>query len=208
MEILLIACMLAYAAGAQSEQSKLGISPAQRAILKEKSRHEKAVQKIADKHGMKPVGQKAGLSPWKEAPGSGSGTVPDTFMAGYRMQRPSRPPLGHRVGARTGSAITWAQDSGRDAWRAYRESRRKTDDNPKPVLVPMPPAHPPNAPPMPQGAPTVHEWPEPRGHLHLPGGPGARGGAQEADGRKGGGEGSGPGGTERPPPGARPGPAP
>jgi hypothetical protein len=161
MEILLIACMLAYAAGAQSEQSKLGISPAQRAILKEKSRHEKAVQKIADKHGMKPVGQKAGLSPWKEAPGSGSGTVPDTFMAGYRMQRPSRPPLGHRVGARTGSAITWAQDSGRDAWRAYRESRRKTDDNPKPVLVPMPPAHPPNAPPMPQGAPTVHEWPEP-----------------------------------------------
>src|SRR3954470_3810580 len=155
MEILLIACMLAYAAGAQSEQSKLGISPAQRAILKEKSRHEKAVQKIADKHGMKPVGQKAGLSPWKEAPGSGSGTVPDTFMSGYRTQRPARPPLGHRVGARTGSAITWAQDSGRDAWRAYRERRRKTDDKPQPVLVPMPPAHPPNAPPMPTEPPTV-----------------------------------------------------
>lgn len=155
MEILLIACMLAYVAGAQSEQSKLGMSPAQRAVLKEQTRHEKAVQRIADKHGIKPTGQKSGLSPWKEPPDADSVVIPDTFLSGYRTQRPTRPPLGHRVGARTGSAITWAQDTGRDAWRAYRESRRKTGDDPQPVLVPMPPAHPPNAPPAPTTPPSI-----------------------------------------------------
>ena len=51
MEVLLIACALAWAAGAQSEQAKLGLSPAQRATMKEQARHEKALRQIADKYG-------------------------------------------------------------------------------------------------------------------------------------------------------------
>jgi hypothetical protein len=156
MEILLIACMLAYAAGAQSEQSKLGVSPAQRAILKEQTRHEKAVRKIADKHGVKPPAGKAGVSPWKEAPHIEGESAPSTFLSGYREARPSRPPLGHRAGARAGTAVTWAHDAGRDAWRTYRERRRKAGhDDPGPVLIPLPPTVPPLVPPIPEKAPSA-----------------------------------------------------
>jgi hypothetical protein len=160
MEILLIACMLAYAAGAQSEQSKMGMSPAQRAILKEQTRHEKAVQRIADKHGIRaPDSRKAGVSPWKDPSDGAGGPAPalsGTFLSGYRDSRPSRPPLSHRAGSRAGTAITWAQDAGRDAWRSYRERRRKAGhDDPGPVLVPMPPAHPPQVPPIPSVPPTA-----------------------------------------------------
>jgi hypothetical protein len=159
MEILLIACMLAWTAGAQSEQSKLGISPAQRAILKEQARHEKAVQRIADKHGVKPVGQKAGLSPWKEAPTVGrtqKHAVTGTFLSGYRSTRPAGPPLGQRVGAGAGSAVTWTQDTSRNAWRAYRDRRSKTDPaDPAIKVVPLPPAYPPAVPPIPNQPPTA-----------------------------------------------------
>jgi hypothetical protein len=162
MEILLIACLLAYTAGAQSEQSKLGLSPAQRDIMREKTRHEKAVQKIADKHREATVPAPSSVSPWKEAPASSPTATPETFWSGYRTRRPSRPPLGHRAGTWAGSGVSWAQNTGRDAWQAYRKRRKDAGhDDPGPVLVPLPPAHPPVVPPIPKEAPTVHEKPDP-----------------------------------------------
>lgn len=156
MEILLIACLLAYTAGAQSEQSKLGLSPAQRDIMREKTRHEKAVQKIADKHSEATVPNAAGTSPWKNAPANGRTTTPDTFWSGYRTQRPARPPLGHRAGTWAGSGISWAQNTGRDAWQSYRKRRKDAGhDDPGPVLVPIPPSQPPLVPPIPAHPPTV-----------------------------------------------------
>lgn len=159
MEILLIACMLAYVAGAQTEQSKLGLSPAQRDTMREQTRHEKAVRRIAEKHSDATVPQAQGVSPWKEQPTTGRGrgsSTPDTFMSGYRSRRPGRPPLGQRAGELAGKGVTWAQDTGRDAWRAYRERRkREGDDVPELVLVPMPPDHPPAVPPAPAHPPTI-----------------------------------------------------
>lgn len=147
MEILLIACMLAYVAGAQSEQSKLGVSPAQRAQMREETRHRKAIQKIADKHGGAHVPSSG------ETPPDGVKT-PGTFRAGYRSSRPARPPFGQRVGERAGRGVTWAQDTGRDAWRTYRERRkREGHDGPELVMVPYPPAYPPAVPPVPAVAP-------------------------------------------------------
>lgn len=165
MEILLLAA-IAWAMGQQSEQSKLGLTPAHRAHMKEKHRHEKALRRIAEKHGPPPPmpAPLPGVSPWKEAPATDapSGPVPDTFLSGYRNHRPARPPFGHRVGVRTGSAVAWAQHTGRDAWHAYRERRRAAGhDDPGPVLVPAPPTGPPAVPPIPKHAPTVHEKPEP-----------------------------------------------
>lgn len=156
MEILLIACLIAYAAGAQSEQSKLGLSPAQRDIMREEARHEKAVQKIADKHREGAVPGAAGTSPWKQPPTTSSNSAtPNTFLSGYRNRRPARPPLGHRAGAWAGSGVTWAQDTGRNAWRTYRRRRNNAGPVRGPVLVPAPPNQPPNVPPMPAHPPTV-----------------------------------------------------
>jgi hypothetical protein len=91
MEVLLLAACawLAHTAGAQSEQAKMGLSPAQRDILRERTRHEKAVQKIADKHGVTPPAERGPgpLSPWKDAPASERGpalTLPEAFRSGYR----------------------------------------------------------------------------------------------------------------------------
>lgn len=152
MEILLIACMLAYAAGAQSEQSKLGLSPAQRATMREQTRHEKAVRKIAEKHGGA-AAPTTGASPWKKPPATGLNTAPPaTFLSGYRTRRPARPQLGHRAGTWAGNGVTWTQDAGRDAWRAYRKRRKAAGHgDPALALAPQPPGH----PPMPAAPPTV-----------------------------------------------------
>ncbi|MGW1102731.1 hypothetical protein [Streptomyces sp. NPDC002540] len=159
MEILLIACMLAYAAGSQSEQSKLGLSPAQRAVMREQTRHEKAIQRIAEKHGGT-APPKNGVSPWKEAPASDTEVaVPETFWSGYRKRRSvehPRTPIGHRAGTWTAQGVTWAQGTGRSAWQAYRKRRQEVGrDELGPVLVPLPPPRSPLVPPMPTEPPTV-----------------------------------------------------
>lgn len=151
MEILLIAACawLAYTAGAQSEQSKLGMPPAQRDQMREHTRHEKAIQKIADKHGL--TSPTAGSSPWKESPRSSSAdNTSGTFMSGYRASRPSRPPLGHRAGEQAGRGMTWAQNTGRNAWRSYRERRRREGyDGPELTTVPPSSDYPAVVPPVP-----------------------------------------------------------
>jgi hypothetical protein len=161
MEVLLIACMLAYAAGSQNEQSKLGLSPAQRAIIREQVRHEKAVRKIAEKHGTAP--------PASPRPGSAPGTelaavpepvtVPEAFTAAYRSHTPVArvaTPAGRRVGDWTARGVHWAKDTGRSAVREYRKRRQAAGEpDPAPVLVPLPPDRPPAVPPMPDHPPTV-----------------------------------------------------
>ncbi|MDX2757871.1 hypothetical protein [Streptomyces europaeiscabiei] len=161
MEILLIACMLAYAAGAQSEQSKLGMSPAQRAILKEETRHEKAVRKIADRYGDAPAKNgRAATSPWKNAlaaNGQPATTIPEAFRSGYRGHTPVQrvaTPMGRRAGGWVARGVAWGQDTGRGALREFRKRRQAGGGNdPAPVLVPLPPAHPPTVPPMPTQPP-------------------------------------------------------
>ncbi|WP_309049086.1 hypothetical protein [Streptomyces sp.] len=146
MEILLIAACawLAYQSGAQSEQSKLGLSPAQRDQMREAARHEKAVRRIAEKHKDAPVPADSTTAVRTSAP------VPATFGSGYRSHRPARPPLGARAGEWTGRGVTWAQHTGRDAWQRYRERRKNAGhEDPGPVLVPVPPARPPDVPPIP-----------------------------------------------------------
>ncbi|MFR0367600.1 hypothetical protein [Streptomyces sp. MCC20] len=162
MELLLLACAwLVYTAGAQSEQAKVGLSPAQRDILRERTRHEKAVQKIADKHGVAaPADRKAGVSPWKEPPASERDpvlTLPEAFRSGYRghtrVERLATP-MGRRAGGWAARGVAWGQDTGRGALREYRRRRRAAGhDDPAPVLerVPLPP----DAPPLPAGPPPV-----------------------------------------------------
>ncbi|MGW6531445.1 hypothetical protein [Streptomyces venezuelae] len=150
MEVLLIAvgAWLAFTAGAQSEQAKLGVSPAQRDQMREQTRHEKAIQKIAQKHG---VG--APSAPAASAPQTAGG-VPGTFLSGYRSHRPVHPPMGARAGEWAGRGVTWAQDTGRNAWQSYRKRRKDAGhDDPGPVLVPLPPSQPPHVPPMPAHPP-------------------------------------------------------
>lgn len=158
MEILLIAACawLVHTAGAQSEQSRLGVSPAQRDIMREQTRHEKAVRRIGEKHGgAAPPAN--GTSPWKNPPGADPKTAaPETFWSGYRAQRPTHPPLGHRAGTWAGNGVTWAQDTGREAWRAYRKRRTgEGNSDPSLIMVPFPPSHPPAVPPMPVQPPTA-----------------------------------------------------
>ncbi|MEU0950308.1 hypothetical protein ABZ379_47925 [Streptomyces canus] len=164
MELLLLACAwLVYTAGAQSEQAKVGLSPAQRDILRERTRHEKAVQKIADKHGAAaPADRKAGVSPWKEPPASERDPVlslPEAFRSGYRghtrVERVATP-MGRRAGGWAARGVAWGQDTGRGALREYRKRRKAVGhDDPAPVLVPLPPARPPDVPPMPASPPTA-----------------------------------------------------
>ncbi|MGW7425790.1 hypothetical protein ACWGJB_38160 [Streptomyces sp. NPDC054813] len=165
MEVLLLAACawLVHTHGAQSEQAKLGLSPAQRDILREKTRHEKSVQKIADKHGVAPPAErKPGVSPWKEAPASERDpvlTLPEAFRSGYRghtrIERVATP-VGRRAGLWTAQGVAWAQDTGKGALREYRKRRRaKGDPDPAPVLVPLPPRDPPAVPPIPADPPTA-----------------------------------------------------
>lgn len=154
MEVLLAACLLAWAAGAQSEQARLGISPAQRDLMRERVRHEKAIRKIADKHGVTPD------PPEKEPPTpAGPVTVPEAFRSGYRghtaVARVATP-LGRHAGNLTARGVHWAKDTGKSAVREYRK-RRKADGHPdpapvfEPAAVPPMPAH----PPMPTSPPTA-----------------------------------------------------
>ncbi|WP_103528965.1 hypothetical protein [Streptomyces sp. SM12] len=163
MEIILIACALAWTAGAQTEQTKLGLSPAERAAMREQTRHERAVQYIADNHG-KPAAATAAAPPRKsdalvrsDAP-AGPSTLPEAFRSGYRgrtvLERVSTP-MGRRAGTLAARSVTWAQDTGRGAVRAYRERRIAAGAaDPAPVMVPAPPTKPPTVPPPPTAPPT------------------------------------------------------
>lgn len=144
MEILLAACLLAWAAGAQSEQAKLGISPAQRALIREQVRHDKTVRRIAEKHGTTPA----------EPDGEPPLTVPEAFRSGYRGHTPlSRvaTPAGRHVGDWAARGVYWTKDTGTSALREYRK-RRKTAGEADPAPVLTPPAV---VPPMPTVPPTV-----------------------------------------------------
>ncbi|MFJ8273843.1 hypothetical protein ACIQ8G_26775 [Streptomyces sp. NPDC094154] len=165
MEVLLLAACawLVHTHGAQSEQAKLGLSPAQRDILRERTRHEKAVQKIADRHGVAaPAERKPGVSPWKEAPASERDpmlTLPEAFRSGWRghtrIERVATP-VGRRAGLWAAQGVAWAKDTGKGAVREYRRRRRaEGHPDPAPVLVPLPPAHPPTVPPVPAEPPTA-----------------------------------------------------
>lgn len=162
MEVLLAACLLAWAAGAQSEQAKLGISPAQRAVMREQTRHEKAVRKIGEKHGSAPPASAAGVSPWKKAPEASAGsvavTVPEAFRSGYRAHTPLArvtTPVGRHAGNLTARGVDWVRDTGRSAVTEYRKRRKAAGEpDPAPILIPMPPASPPHIP-APPGEPPV-----------------------------------------------------
>lgn len=159
MEVLLLAACawLVHTAGAQSEQAKLGLSPAQRDIIRENARHEKAVQKIADKHGAAPPAERRpGVSPWKEPPASERDpvlTLPEAFRSGYRghtrIERVATP-MGRRAGGWTARGVAWAEDTGKGALREYRKRRRaKGEPDPAPVLIPV------SEPPVPTDPPSA-----------------------------------------------------
>ncbi|MFF5638253.1 hypothetical protein [Streptomyces sp. NPDC012825] len=166
MEILLAACLLAWAAGAQSERAALGVSPAQRALIKEQVRHDRTVQKIAEKHGTAPppaTGSGVPLSttvPAPVAPGSVPAapepvTIPAAFLAGYRGHTPVArvaTPVGRHVGGWAARGVAWTKDSGRSAVKEFRKRRAaEGKPDPAPVLAPIPP--------MPTEPPTVGTTP-------------------------------------------------
>lgn len=151
MEILLLACLLAYAAGAQSEQAKLGVSPAQRDLIRENVRHERAVRRIAERHGGGEPDTKV-----DEASGTDSTarpakmtelTLPEAFRVGYRRHTAIdrlATPFGRRAGGWAAQGVGWARDTGRGAVREYRKRRQAAGhSDPAPILVPLPPSHPP-----------------------------------------------------------------
>jgi hypothetical protein len=147
MEILLAACLLAWAAGAQSEQAKLGISPAERDLRRERVRHEKTVRKIANKHGTSPA--EADDVPL---------TIPESFLSGYRRHTPLErvaTPAGRHLGNWAAKGVYWTRDTGRSALTEYRK-RRKAEGAPDPAPVITPPVIPPmpTEPPI-AGAPTA-----------------------------------------------------
>lgn len=148
MEVLALACLMAWAAGAQSEQVKLGISPAQRAQMREDARHEKALHRIAEKHGGTPIPPppKAASGPYDSPPKSHA-TVPEAFKAGYRSHTPIEriaTPVGRRTGEWAARGVMWAKDTGRSAVEQYRRKRTAAGKpDPAPVLIPLPPAYPP-----------------------------------------------------------------
>jgi hypothetical protein len=155
MEVLLAACLLAWLAGAQSEQAKLGISPAQREIMREQTRHDKAVRQIAEKHGTTAPLNRSGVSTWKEPPAVAAPvTIPEAFRSGYRSHTPAArvvTPIGRHAGHFTAAGVGWVKDTGRGALQQYRKSRRAAGQpDPAPVLIQVP-----TAPPMPTHPPTV-----------------------------------------------------
>ncbi|WP_053692156.1 hypothetical protein [Streptomyces sp. WM6372] len=155
MEILLAACLLAWAAGAQSEQAKLGISPAQRSLIREQVRHEKAVRRIAEKHGI-PASSDGSPDDPKSEPSPV--TLPEAFRAGYRGYAPVArvaTPAGRLAGDWAARGVHWAKDTGRSALLEYRK-RRKAAGEPDPAPVHGPQVPPmPAYPPMPTTPPTV-----------------------------------------------------
>ncbi|ESP95722.1 hypothetical protein B591_31013 (plasmid) [Streptomyces sp. GBA 94-10 4N24] len=161
MEVLLvIACTLAWASGAQSEQTKLGLSKAQRDQIRENVRHEKAVRKIAEKHGIAPAEMAPEAVPAEApVPAGAPATLPEAFRSGYRSHTPVArvaTPLGRHAGSWAARGVVWVKDSGKSALREYRKRRQAAGhEDPAPVLVPLPPAHPPAVPPMPAHPPAV-----------------------------------------------------
>jgi hypothetical protein len=152
VEILLIAACawLVHTAGAQSEQSKMGLSPAQRDILRESTRHEKAVRRIAEKHGELVPGGSAPAVSLKKEPAAPETppvlTLPEAFRSGYRGHTPIErvaTPVGRHVGGWAARGVAWAEDTGKGAVREYRKRRRaKGHADPAPVLIPVPPTVP------------------------------------------------------------------
>lgn len=129
MEVLLvIACTLAWASGAQSEQTKLGLSKAQRDQIRENVRHEKAVRKIAEKHGIAPAEMAPEAVPAEApVPAGVPATLPEAFRSGYRSHTPVArvaTPLGRHAGSWAARGVVWVKDSGKSALREYRKRRR------------------------------------------------------------------------------------
>ncbi|MFC9734295.1 hypothetical protein ACFWGM_36550 [Streptomyces roseolus] len=159
MEILLAACLLAWAAGAQSERVALGVSPAQRALIKEQVRHDKAVQKIAEKHGAAtPPPSTGGRTPPSKTTAPEPAppvTIPAAFLAGYRGHTPVArvaTPAGRHVGGWAARGVAWTKDSGRSAVKEFRKRRAaEGKPDPAPVIAPIPP--------MPTEPPTVGTTP-------------------------------------------------
>ncbi|WP_331445845.1 hypothetical protein [Streptomyces xanthochromogenes] len=165
MELLLIAACawLVHTAGAQSEQSKMGLSPAQRDILRESTRHEKAVQRIVNRHGVESADSGVPSVPLTKKTSAPAGaqvlTLPEALRSGYRSHTPIErvaTPVGRHAGRWAARGVAWAEDTGKGAVREYRKRRRaKGHPDPAPVLVPLPPAHPPAVPAMPTEPPTA-----------------------------------------------------
>lgn len=170
MEILLIAACawLVHTAGAQSAQAKLGISPAQRAIMREQTRHEKAVQRIADKHGVAAPASPAPpgsvptvpLHKGPSAPATAPTlTLPEAYRSGYRGHTPIQrvaTTTGRLAGGWAAGGVAWVEDTGKGALREYRRRRRaRGHPDPAPVLIPLPPAHPPTVPEVSPEPPAV-----------------------------------------------------
>lgn len=142
MEVLIAACLLAWAAGAQSEQARLGISPAERDLRRERVRHDRAVRKIADRHGTDPADS-------AETPL----TIPEAFRSGYRGHTPLErvaTPAGRHLGNWAARGVYWTRDTGRSALREYRR-RRQADGAPDPAPIIAPSA----VPSMPVEPPTA-----------------------------------------------------
>lgn len=143
MGLLVLACLMAWAGGAQSEQAKLGISPAQRDQMREEARHTKAIRKIAEKHSGSSVPE-AGA---RGAAMPASSTLPAAFAEGYRGFSPVErvaTPMGRRTGEWAARGVMWAKDTGRSAVKQYRHKRKAAGQpDPAPLLVPLPPAYPP-----------------------------------------------------------------
>ncbi|WP_412079020.1 hypothetical protein ACLF6K_37385 [Streptomyces xanthophaeus] len=147
MEVLIAACLLAWAAGAQSEQAKLGVSPAQRALIRERVRHENAVRKIAEKHGATPADPASTPQPEGVPATADPLTVPEGFRAGYRGHTPVArvaTPAGRHIGNWAARGVYWTKDTGRGALREYRRRRQAAGhSDPAPVIAPPRPTHPP-----------------------------------------------------------------
>ncbi|MGW3491345.1 hypothetical protein [Streptomyces sp. NPDC001054] len=167
MGALLVACLVAWAAGSSSERARLGISPAQRDLMREQARHEKAVQRIATRHG-EPVAKAAVPAALVKDPATGAPAAapaavpvaagfPDSFRASWRSHTPVErvaTVAGRRAGLWAAQGVAWTKDSGRGALREFRRRRRAAGHpDPAPVLVPMPPAEAPRVPKMPGHAP-------------------------------------------------------
>lgn len=147
MEVLIAACLLAWAAGAQSEQAKLGVSPAQRDLIRERVRHENAVRKIAERHGATPPDQTSPARPEGASGDTVPLTLPEAFQTGYRRHTPVArvaTPAGRHIGNWAARGVYWTKDTGRGALREYRRRRQAAGHpDPAPVIAPPRPAHPP-----------------------------------------------------------------